>query len=95
MNKLQNLVKILEQDIYATKDIDNDWFVESAIKSLNNLKAAISVTQCCEELKYKEVIPFEEWLSHFKKEDNRYWLNKHTQYCKEAMKMHYNTLPNE
>jgi len=50
MKELQNLVKILEQDIYATKDIDNDWFVESAIKSLNNLKEAISVTQCSEEL---------------------------------------------
>jgi hypothetical protein len=42
-----------------------------------------------------EVISFEEWLNHFEKEDNRYWLNKHTQYCKEAMKLHYNTLPNE
>ena len=62
---------------------------------INALEEAINYTQCCEELKYKEVIPFEEWLSHFKKEDNRYWLNKHTQYCKEAMKMHYNTLPNE
>ena len=50
MNKLQNLLKILEQDIYATKDVDNNWFVESAIKSLNNLKEVISVTQCCEEL---------------------------------------------
>ena len=54
---------------------------------------AITVTRCCEELKDKEVLSFEEWLSHFKKENDCYWLNKETLYCKEVMKLHYDDLP--
>ena len=49
--------------------------------------------RCCTELKDKEVLSFDEWLSHFKKEDDCYWLNKETLYCKEAMKLHYDDLP--
>ena len=69
------------------------------IKTAVNLNAmlgeAINFIPCCTELKSNEALPFEEWLSHFKKEDDCYWLNKETLYCKEAMQLHYNDLPDE
>ena len=61
-----------------------------------SLKPAINYTHCCTELKDKEVLTFEQWLSNFEKtEDNNYCLNKEVVYCKEAMLLHYNDLPDE
>ena len=63
---------------------------------IDALNEAINYTRCCTELKDKEVLTFEEWLSNFEKtEDNNYWLNKEVLYCKEAMLLHYNDLPDE
>ena len=46
-------------------------------------------------LKDKEVPNFDEWLKNFKKTGEVYWLNKEVLYCKEAMKLHYDNLPNK
>ena len=41
---------------------------------VNELYAAISVTRCCETLKDKKKITFDEWLNvNFKKYDNEYY----------------------
>ena len=63
---------------------------------LDRRDKAINYTHSCTELCDKEVLTFEEWLSNFEKtEDNNYWLNKEVLYCKEAMLLHYNDLPDE
>ena len=60
------------------------------------LEAKINYTRCSTQLKDKEVPNFDEWLRNFKKtEDDCYWLNKEVLYCKEAMKLHYDNLPDE
>ena len=65
----------------------------SVLRYISELEAAINYTHSCTELKDKEVLTFEEWLSNFEKtEDNNYWLNKEVLYCREAMLLHYNDL---
>jgi len=60
------------------------------------LSKAMDYTHCSTQLKDKEVPNFDEWLRNFKKtEDDCYWLNKEVLYCKEAMKLHYDNLPDE
>ena len=63
---------------------------------VSKIQQAINYITCCTQLKSNETLSFEEWLSHFKKtEDGCYWLNKEILYCKEAMKLHYDGLPDE
>ena len=85
-----------EMDCLIT-DVDFVIKKEGSLQALvNMLEAAINYTPCCTELKDKEVLTFEQWLSNFEKtEDNNYWLNKEVLYCKEAMLLHYNDLPDE
>ena len=85
-----------EMDCLIT-DVDFVIKKEGNLQALvNMLEVAINYTHSCTELKGKEVLTFEEWLSNFEKtEDNNYWLNKEVLYCKEAMLLHYNDLPDE
>ena len=63
---------------------------------VNKQLEAINYTRCSTQLKDEKVPTFDEWLSHFEKtEDDCYWLNKEVLYCKEAMKLHYDNLPDE
>ena len=94
MNELKEVIKHLEFILDITEsDLTED--IEK-LKIVNKHLEAINYTHCCTELKDKEVLTFEEWLSNFEKtEDNNYWLNKEVLYCKEAMLLHYNDLPDE
>mgnify|MGYP003671531689 CR=1 FL=1 len=85
-----------EMDCLIT-DVDFVIKKEGNLQALvNMLEVAINYTHSCTELKDKEVLTFNEWLSNFEKtEDNNYWLNKEVLYCKEAMLLHYNDLPDE
>lgn len=38
MNRINKLLDKLKSDINDTKDIDNDWFVEQALTTLDELK---------------------------------------------------------
>ena len=88
--------KILEKHIVLNDCIGylgSDGRLYKAIT--NALEEAINYTHCSTQLKDKEVPNFDEWLRNFKKAgDDCYWLNKEVLYCKEAMKLHYDNLPN-
>ena len=87
---IEELQELKDGNFSLTKDL------EERLIEFKNIKAAINYTHSCTELKDKEVLTFNEWLSNFEKtEDNNYWLNKEVLYCKEAMLLHYNDLPDE
>ena len=85
-----------EMDCLIT-DVDFVIKKEGSLQALvNMLEVAINYTHCSTQLKDKEVPNFDGWLRNFKKtEDDCYWLNKEVLYCKEAMKLHYDNLPDE
>ena len=95
MTKEQIFDKI--DDVYSEHDGGTIYLSDERTERLKEIiQQAINFIPCCTELKDKEVLSFEEWLKHFKKtEDNCYWLNKDVLYCKVAMKLHYDDLPNE
>tara|TARA_R110002020_G_scaffold463907_1_gene684221 strand:- start:91 stop:384 length:294 start_codon:yes stop_codon:yes gene_type:complete len=44
MNRINKLLDKLKSDINDTKDIDNDWFVEQALTTLDELKKQLTLT---------------------------------------------------
>ena len=44
MNRINKLLDKLKSDINDTKDIDNDWFVEQALTTLDKLKKQLTLS---------------------------------------------------
>ena len=88
-------VKVRDAIKYCIENFDSktatNRIVEFLKDELKRQEQTINYSQCCMELKDKEETAFDLWLKNFKEEDNCYWFNKETLYCKEAMKYIYNT----
>ncbi len=55
MNRINKLLDKLKADINDTKDIDNDWFVEQALTTLDELKKQLTLTDVRFELPSDEI----------------------------------------
>ena len=49
MNRINKLLDKLKYEINNTKDIDNDWFVEQALTTLDELKKQLTLTDVSQQ----------------------------------------------
>ena len=86
--KFRLLEKYTAKNLLPSEEIINDC--------IDKTLEAINYTHCSLQLKDREEKAFNKWLSNFEKTENDcYWLNKEVLYCKEAMRLHYDELPDE